>query len=105
MEKERYVYLLHFAAPVGHSQHYLGSAFDVLYRLKEHRRGEGARLTQVAYRRGIGMQIARTWKGDRGREREIKAAYKHAFRRLCPICTPGAGGHPRKFTYERDAHA
>src|SRR6476661_2336108 len=42
------VYLLHFSKPYKHARHYLGSADDVSARLELHRKGQGARLTQVA---------------------------------------------------------
>lgn len=97
---ERYVYLLHFSGKVAHAQHYLGSADYVAIRVEEHRSGRGARLTQGAIGRGLSLLLARVWKGDRTREREIKEAYNHSFRALCPICTPRAGGRARRFTYE-----
>lgn len=98
---ERYVYLLHFSAPVGHAQHYLGSADYVDVRVEEHRAGRGARLTQIAVQRGLVLFLARIWKGDRTRERKMKEAYNHSFRALCPICTPGAGTRrARVFSFE-----
>ncbi|MBK9709751.1 MAG: endonuclease [Kouleothrix sp.] len=84
------VYLLHFEAPISprHTcQHYLGfaRAKDFGPRLEEHRRGRGARLTQVAYQRGIGFTLARVWYGDRTFERRLKR--RKMAPRMCPICT------------------
>ena len=87
-----FIYLLHFSAPVGHAQHYLGSTVDVEYRLAEHRSGQGARLTQVAVQRGATLLLVRTWHGGRNRERQFKEGYNHSFTRLCPLCHPGATG-------------
>ena len=82
------VYLLHFEtkiAPETHTtQHYIGYAGDVDKRLASHKNRPDARLVQVAKERGIGFGLARTWEGDRKRERQIKN-WKMGPR-LCPIC-------------------
>ena len=56
------------------TQHYLGFAHDVATRVGEHRRGEGARLTQVLAERGITFTVARVWDGDRSLERQLRLA-------------------------------
>jgi predicted GIY-YIG superfamily endonuclease len=91
MARTHTIYLLHFTTPVAHARHYLGSAADVLARLEVHRSGQGARLTQVAVLRGARLELVRTWRGGRVKERAMKQAYHHAFTQLCPLCTPGAG--------------
>jgi predicted GIY-YIG superfamily endonuclease len=82
------VYLLHFDTPIAPgkhtTQHYIGYAADLDSRIKEHRDGHGARLTQVAKERHIGFEVVRTWDGDRKVERQLKNR-KNAPR-LCPIC-------------------
>jgi predicted GIY-YIG superfamily endonuclease len=81
------VYLLHFDSPISENhttQHYIGYADDVNARIKEHKAGHGARLTQVANERGIGFEVVRIWEGDRKYERQLKNR-KNAPR-LCPIC-------------------
>lgn len=98
IRQANYIYLLHFTTPVGHARHYLGSAACVETRLKEHRAGQGARLTQVAVIRGAELLLVRTWKGGRNKERAIKDSYHHAFTALCPICNPGAGSNPKRAT-------
>jgi predicted GIY-YIG superfamily endonuclease len=85
--REQYVYLLHFDAPIcpGHpTRHYIGWTWNLPERLRLHRAGRGARLTQVAIERGITWRVARLWRGDRAYERQIKR-WKMAPR-LCPIC-------------------
>ena len=52
------VYVLHFDSPVGHARHYTGWARNLRGRIRHHRAGTGARLTQVARERGIGFRIA-----------------------------------------------
>ncbi len=88
------VYLLHFDAPISPrhtTQHYLGWAADLDTRLAEHARGGGARLTQVALKRGIGWELARTWVGEtRADERRHKSGAHGA--RLCPVCRAGRRG-------------
>ncbi len=85
-----YCYLLHFDRPISpdHTcQHYLGyTAGRLRDRIAAHRRGHGARLTQVANERGIGFRVVRTWRdGSRGLERKLKN--RKSSNDLCPICT------------------
>lgn len=86
-------YLLHFERPISNlhtCQHYLGytsKSLDV--RVDEHRRGLGARLTQVAVQRGISFECVRVWSGGtRGLERLLKS--RKSGNDLCPVCRPGA---------------
>jgi hypothetical protein len=86
------VYEYHFSQKIHHAGHYIGYCSDERFeeRQKEHERGCGARLTQVAVERGITLKLARVWPG-KGRkfERMLKIKNKNGPR-LCPICTPGA---------------
>lgn len=77
------IYLLCFSRPYKHAKHYLGWALDLEKRLAEHASGRGARLLEVVSAEGITWQLARTWKGDRYRERSFKQRGKA---RNCPIC-------------------
>ena len=77
-------YLLHFDTPIYHAQHYLGSCNDLSKRILRHKKGQGARLTQVCIERGIAFRVVRTWKGDRKMERKLKN--RKNGRKLCPIC-------------------
>ncbi len=81
----RRVYLLHFVEPYKHARHYLGCADDLSARLSEHRRGTGARLTQVVRDAGGSWVVARTWRGGRTLEQKLKSRH-NAPRELCPIC-------------------
>ena len=96
------VYLLHFDRPYKHARHYLGwVAGDLAARLARHAAGHGARLLAVLKDAGIGWQLARTWPGDRHRERQIKNMGSLA--RRCPLCgvTPRTlpnGDQPAMFT-------
>jgi hypothetical protein len=95
------VYLLHFDRPYKHARHYLGWADDLDKRLAVHGTRHGARLLAVLREHGIGWQLARTWPGDRNRERQIKNMGTLA--RRCPMCgvTPRPapnGDHPPMFT-------
>lgn len=81
------VYLLHFDQPISphHTcQHYIGYCRSLRQRLKTHRENPDARLLQIAKQRGIGFTVARTWKGGRDLERQLKKR-KNAGR-LCPFC-------------------
>ena len=85
------VYLLHFDRPYKHARHYCGWTTDLDGRLAAHRSGSGARLIAVITQAGIGFTVARTWRGSRLRERQIKR--QGGLSRCCPECgvTPRTG--------------
>ena len=81
------IYLLHFDRPYRHASHYTGWVHSRRFlepRLGAHRAGVGARLMAVVGEAGIGFQLARTWEGDRYRERALKL--QGGASRRCPIC-------------------
>jgi predicted GIY-YIG superfamily endonuclease len=78
------IYLLHFDRPYRHARHYTGWTTNLPDRLSAHRNGQGARLISVIIQAGIGFTLARTWQGDRRRERLIKRQGGAA--RRCPVC-------------------
>jgi hypothetical protein len=93
------VYLLHFDRPYKHARHYAGWAANLDARLAAHGTRHGARLLEVLRAEGIGWTLARTWPGDRNRERQIKNM--GGLARRCPLCgiTPRANGdQPAMFT-------
>jgi hypothetical protein len=96
------VYLLHFDRPYKHARHYIGWADDLGKRLAVHGTKHGARLLAVLRAEGIGWQLARTWPGDRNRERQIKT--QGGASRVCPLCgvTPRSpnGDQPAMFTHD-----
>lgn len=77
------VYLIHFDRPYAHAKHYLGFTTDLPGRLDAHAKGQGARLMEVIRDAGITWRLARTWQGDRHRERQLK---QRGHSRYCPIC-------------------
>jgi predicted GIY-YIG superfamily endonuclease len=83
------VYLLHFDRPYRHARHYTGWTTDLPARLADHAAGRGARLLEVAIDAQIGWRLARTWPGDRARERQLK--HQGGAARRCPLCP----GHQR----------
>lgn len=102
------VYLLHFdqlyvpypgAPSYACAGHYTGFAAGgpkaLARRLAEHGTPRGARLMLAVGQAGISWQLARTWPGDRARERQLKAQGSAA--RRCPLCgiTPRSGDLPR----------
>ncbi len=92
------VYLIHFTEPLAHARHYTGWTPDdnLDNRLSDHRSGRGARITQVAVERGIGLELSRTWQGGRTRERQLKN--QGGASRHCPTCK--AKGTEPTFTLE-----
>ena len=95
------VYLLHFDRPYKHARHYIGWADNLDARLAVHGTRHGARLLAVLRAEGIGWQLARTWPGDRNRERQLKT--QGGASRLCPLCgvrprTTPNGDQPAMFT-------
>ena len=86
------VYLLHFDPPYKHAGHYVGVTHrdDVMDRVGEHQRGEGARLCRVARREGSLILLARTWENvERKFEMKIKG---RGLKPLCPICQGNSNG-------------
>lgn len=78
------VYLLHFAEKYHHAQHYLGWTDSLEERLARHRAGNGSKLVRAVIESGIDFVVARTWRGNRRKERTLKKWKKS--RLLCPIC-------------------
>lgn len=83
------VYVLHFSKAIGtkkqQAQHYIGWASDPQARIAEHRKGKGARLTQVAVERGCKLQVAQIIPGvTRDFERTLKN--RGSGHRNCAIC-------------------
>jgi hypothetical protein len=83
------VYLLHFERPYKHARHYLGWTIDLNARLARHRGetekdGRGSRLVEVVLAAGIGVELVRTWNGDRNFERHVKGRGLAAY---CPFCS------------------
>ncbi len=81
------VYLLHLAEPFAHARHYLGwaSPGNLHARLAHHGTERGANLLLHVAKAGITWELARTWPGDRNRERVLKA---RGQTRRCPVCRP-----------------
>lgn len=91
------VYVIHFNKPYRHALHYVGWASDgrLFERLREHARGDGARLMQVITEAGIGWSLARIYPGvPRMNERARKVT--GAASRFCPLCRvrPIGDEHP-----------
>jgi predicted GIY-YIG superfamily endonuclease len=93
------VYLLHLDPPYRHARHYIGWTKDLAARVDAHREGRGARLMEVVKQAGGTFRLARTWPGDRARERAIKD--RKEAPKLCPECSP----HPRPVEHGRSATA
>lgn len=95
LDGEGVAYLIHLWQHIGRgvrgqAGHYLGSTERLPERLEAHRRGNGARLMEVAAERGIGWTLARTWPGGRAKERQLKR--QHNSPEMCPEC----GVRPQK---------
>lgn len=102
------VYLLHFdrsyvpydgAPPGATARHYTGFAQggpqNLRRRLSQHGTARGAKIMRAVAAAGIGWELARTWPGDRARERQLKTQGSAA--RRCPLCgiEPRPGELPR----------
>jgi hypothetical protein len=92
------VYLLCFDRPFAHARHYLGwaSPGHLGLRLSHHEAGTGANLLRHVAKAGIGWPLARTWPGDRSRERRLK---QRGHSRCCPICRPSLGDWLARHTH------
>jgi predicted GIY-YIG superfamily endonuclease len=69
------------------SRHYLGFTRNLEQRLVSHRQGTACATTKLAFDRGIGFTLARTWPGTQKLERGIKRTW---VVNCCPICRPAA---------------
>lgn len=80
-------YLLHFEAPVGRAQHYLGSTFEshLAKRLRSHGKGRGARLTRAAIEGGSRLALAALWAVP-SREEEMRLKRSGHIKKRCAIC-------------------
>jgi predicted GIY-YIG superfamily endonuclease len=79
------VYIIHFSEPYEHARHYTGFAENVDERFEQHKRGRGARLTQVVVDSGRRLILARIFPGrDRKYERKLKDGGN--IKAYCPIC-------------------
>ena len=77
-------YLLHFDGKVHGAQHYLGWSVHIARRLRQHLKGDGARLVRQALRAGIGVELVRVWTpADRKQERMLKVCAPKSY---CPKC-------------------
>lgn len=84
------VYVLHFDKPYKHAKHYTGIAKNIEKRIKLHRSGHGARLTQVLKENGISFTcrvIAEypIFSMAHAEEKRLKKKVKNP-NRYCPIC-------------------
>lgn len=81
------VYLIHFAQPFKHAQHYIGwTNFGCLeQRMRHHRNGNGARLMHIVTKAGIEWTVVRTWENaTKSFERRLKRTRKASI--YCPVC-------------------
>ncbi len=78
-------YLLHFDRKVHGAQHYLGWSVHIARRLRQHLKGDGARLVRQALRAGINVELVRVWTAaDRTQERALKKS--RTPKSYCPKC-------------------
>lgn len=78
------VYLIHFARPLGHARHYIGTTRVYQARMRAHRAGRGAALLRACKAQGINWRVVRKWYGSRKLERQLKARKDSSS--LCPVC-------------------
>lgn len=77
-------YLLHFDNKVHGAQHYLGWSVHIDRRIRQHLKGDGARLVRQALRAGIAVELVRIWiTADRKQERLLKRRTPKSY---CPLC-------------------
>jgi hypothetical protein len=86
------LYLIHFAQPYQHANHYLGFVDTDRHplqtalesRMAYHRAGRGSRFLRAVNAAGIDWEVVRVWEeGTRTDERRLKS---HSSTRLCPTC-------------------
>jgi len=93
MTAEGTVYLLHFDRPYsGRMQHYVSFTHDLERGLEGHSQGAAGATTKLAFDKGIGFTLARTWPGTPKLKRQIKDRGPVNY---CPICARPASTLPR----------
>lgn len=85
------LYLLHFADPYYHAEHYLGSSIHLADRLADHANGRGSCLTRALVAAGAEWQLAAVYLPRPHcphtiRELESRAKRRHNSAAYCPIC-------------------
>lgn len=84
------VYVLHFDRAYKHAKHYTGITNDFENRMEEHKKGQGARLTQVIKEANIGFKCVilsewNTFSEAKSEEKRLKKRVKQP-QRYCLIC-------------------
>jgi predicted GIY-YIG superfamily endonuclease/predicted acetyltransferase len=89
MERECYIYVLHFEENLHHAQHYIGCTQKIAARLDAHANGAAARLTQVLDEKGIHWKLGGLYRCNLARMRKLERHLKnqHNSRRYCQLCT------------------
>lgn len=82
-----HVYILHFETARHHAKHYMGSTVDLFQRLRQHARGEGAKLTAALAKDDQHWTVAALWQTADARLAERIAKSGHCGPAWCPICT------------------
>jgi len=88
------IYLLHLDPPFKHAAHYLGWAYNVRKRVREHRSGSRrcSPLLRAQLEAGGEILLARVWPGgDRTLERKMKN--QGGLSRHCPLCRAAGRWH------------
>ena len=86
------LYILHFAEPLAHAQHYIGIAKNSDQRLKNHKAGRGAKLVHAVHKAGIEITKHELQVFDSYTEaKTIEKRLKNIGRRFkyCPACNGG----------------
>lgn len=83
-----FVYLLHFADKLSHSQHYAGCTRSLRKRLESHARGHGSAICRELHKQGIPWQLAGLWVVIDSHQYRVERMLKdtHNMRRYCPLC-------------------
>jgi hypothetical protein len=85
LQREGFLYLLHWQDRTGRVEHYIGWTTDLEARLKQHFSQSGGCPTTRRYRReGMGGRLARLWKGTMQGERWLQQTL--LFPTDCPVC-------------------
>lgn len=84
------VYILHFAERFKHAQHYVGRSTDTTLgrRLRDHRNGQGANLTQWVVSVGTELELGAVWQvpGRSAKVERLLKRIRHAHR-FCSRCS------------------
>lgn len=95
-----FLYVIHFAEPLHHAQHYTGSCVNLKRRLAQHANDEGAKIIAAINAKGIAWELSALYQCNDPRKAErIAKRHKHGPE-LCFQCREKPKAIPGTIAYD-----